>query len=177
MTLNFCTLFDVNYLTRGLALYESLCEVCSDFHIYCFAFDDDCYKMLKKLNLKHATVISLYEFEDEDLLSVKAARSRMEYCWTCTPSIIRHALNKYNLESCTYLDADLYFWGSPEVLLNEIGNKSIMITGHHYTPRYDRSRKFGKYCVQFITFRNDGPAKNVLNWWRDACNAWCYSRH
>jgi hypothetical protein len=174
---NFCTLFDANYLTRGLALYESLCQVSFDFHIYCFAFDDGCYKMLKKLNLNHATVISLSEFEDEELLSIKTTRSRMEYCWTCTPSIIRYALNKYNLESCTYLDADLYFWGSPEVLFEEISNKSVMITGHRYTPRYDRTSKSGKYCVQFMTFRNDGPAKRVLDWWRDACNAWCYSRH
>jgi hypothetical protein len=133
--------------------------------------------MLKKLNLTHATVISLSEFEDDKLLSIKAARTRVEYCWTCTPSIIRYALTRYNLGSCTYLDADLYFWGSPEVLFEEIGSESIMITGHRYTPRYDRSRESGKYCVQFITFRNDEPAKMVLDWWRDACIDWCYSRH
>ena len=100
----------------------------------------------------------------------------MEYCWTCTPTIILYALDKHNLESCTYLDADLYFFNSPELLLKEIGNNSVLISEHRYTPRYDQSEKYGKYCVQFMTFKNNGLEKSGLNWWRNACNAWCYAK-
>jgi len=65
---NFCTLFDTNYLSRGVALYRSLENVCEDFHLYIFAFDNTCLDILNKMNLNKATIISLKEFEDDKLL-------------------------------------------------------------------------------------------------------------
>jgi len=175
--INFCTLFDSHYISRGLALYESLCRHCGDFRIYIFAFDNQCAGALATLNLENATVITLEEFEDEELLALKPTRTRAEYCWTCTPSTILYALDKLKLESVTYLDADIYFYDSPGPLLEEMGDDSILITEHRYSPRYDRSQKSGRYCVQFMTFRNDLRARIALDWWRNACNEWCYARY
>ena len=173
---NYCTLFDSNYLTRGLAMYESLKKKSDEFHLYIFAFDDRSCDLLKKLNLESVTVVSLQEFEDEELLKIKDDRSAGEYCWTCTPSIIKYSIEKYKLDSCTYLDADLYFFSNPAVLIEEMGEKSVLITEHRYTPEYDQSATSGIYCVQFMTFKNDENGMKVLNWWRDACNEWCYAR-
>jgi hypothetical protein len=175
--INFCTLFDKNYLSRGIALYNSLDENCSEFHLYIFAFDDKVNKILKELNLEKATIISLEEFEDEELLSVKPTRSVAEYCWTSTSSTILYVIEKYNVESCTYLDADLFFYSSPAVLLQEMGNKSILITEHRYSPQYNKEIKSGKYCVQFVTFKNDENGLKALKWWRDRCIEWCYARY
>jgi len=175
--INFCTLFDSHYLLRGLAMYKSLCKHLDDFHLYFFAFDSKCYQTLKELNLDKATIISLEEFEDPQLLAIKPTRSRAEYCWTCTPSTIRYSLDKYNLDCCTYLDADIYFFASPKILVNELGEDSVMITEHRYSPRYKKLVKFGKYCVQFMTFRNTPQGNEVLNWWRDSCLQWCYARY
>lgn len=174
---NYCTLFDRNYLTRGIAMYESLKKHSKKFHLYIFAFDDESYEMLKELSLDSITVISLKEFEDEELLSVKSDRTVAEYCWTSTSSIIKYAIEKYQLGSCTYLDADLYFFSDPSVLIEEMGNKSVLITEHRYTKKYDQSAKSGIYCVQFMTFKNDKEGMKVLNWWRNACLDWCYARH
>lgn len=174
---NYCTLFDSNYLTRGLAMYESLKLHSDCFHLYIFAFDNRSYALLKKLSLENTTIISLAEFEDDVLLALKSERTAGEYCWTCTPSIIKYSIEKFNLESCTYLDADLYFFSNPSVLIEEMDDKSILITEHRYTPEYDQSATSGIYCVQFMTFKNDVNGIKVLNWWRDSCNTWCYARH
>ena len=174
--LNFCTLFDSNYLSRGLALYESLCKYSNGFHIFIFTFDDISNKIVKSLELKYATVIGLEEFEDNELLAIKPSRSRLEYFWTCTPSIIKFVLDNYNVNSCTYLDADIYFWDSPDSLIEEMKNSSVLITKHHYTRNLDNSKKSGIYCVQFMTFRNDKEGRLVLGWWQEACNKWCYDR-
>lgn len=174
---NFCTLFDSNYLSRGLAMYESLAKQCDNFHLYVFTFDDRSHQILSELNKKHITLITLKEFENEQLLAVKPLRSIAEYCWTCTSSTILYTLNNFDVENCTYIDADLFFYSSPKALFDEMGDKSVLITEHRFTPKYDRSEIAGTYCVQFITFRKNEAGLKVLNWWVDACLEWCYDRY
>lgn len=159
-------------------MYDSLLKHCSDFHLYIFAFNQLAYQTLKSLNLEKATIISLEEFEDEELLKVKGDRSRAEYCWTCTSSTITYVLNNYEVENCTYLDADLCFYSDPIVLIEEMeaSGKSVLITSHRYTRRYDQSKLRGKYCVQFMFFKNNEEGREVLGWWRDRCLEWCYAR-
>lgn len=174
---HFCTLFDSFYLTRGVAMYQSLEKTGIDFHLYIFAFDDASFKILNQLNFKHATIISLKEFENEKLLEVKPGRTKAEYCWTCTSSTILYVIENFNVPGCTYLDADLFFYSSPSVLIEEMGDKSVLITEHRFTPKYDRSEIAGIYCVQFVTFKNNVEGLKVLKWWVNACLEWCYSRY
>lgn len=177
MTYNYCTLFNSNYLSRGLAMYESLSRHSQNFHLFIYPFDEACIKILRALNLPNITLVSLEDFESEVLLKVKKQRSEAEYCWTCTPSIIHDSIERFTLDHCTYLDADLYFFSDPEILIEEMGEKSVLITKHNYTPRYDQSATSGIYCVQFMTFKNNQEGIKVLNWWREACLDWCYARH
>lgn len=170
---NFCTLFDSNYIYKGLALYHSLCNVSIDFHLYVVAFDDDCYQVLKKLNLNRLTVISLAEFESEELLEVKQSRNRAEYCWTSGPSVIYYFIIHFKLSHCTYLDADIMFFSSPKPIFDEIGKNSIAIT-EHFSEEIDTLA--GRFCVQFVFFRNDISGMTALIWWKDQCIQWCFSR-
>jgi len=157
-------------------MYNSLEEQCADFHLYIFAFDTHCYDVLCKLNLANATIVSLPEFENKDLLAVKGDRTAAEYCWTCSSSTIKYCLETYSLDHCTYIDADLLFFSDPTVLYNEMGEKSVLITEHRYTPCYDQSATSGIYCVQYMTFKNNPEGMQVLNWWIDACLDWCFNR-
>lgn len=174
----FCTLFDSNYLVRGLALYQSLVNTKDDFELYVFAFDDKAYQMLINLALPKMKVISLEEFEDERLLKIKQTRTRGEYCWTCSCFSILYMLKHYDVSEVTYLDSDIFFFSSPHLLLDEFhkSNKDVLITEHRYTKEYDQTATSGKYCVQFMTFKNNTKGLNVLNWWCDRCEEWCYAR-
>jgi len=158
-------------------MYESLASVACTFHLYIFAFDDKSYNILTTLNLPNTTIIPLKEFENTELMNIKSQRTKAEYCWTCTPSAIYHVLKKYDVPSCTYLDADIYFFASPNKLLDELGNDSVLITDHNYSKEYDQTSTSGKYCVQFITFRNNIQGMKVLEWWKNACIDWCYAWH
>jgi hypothetical protein len=175
MKYNFCTLFDSYYLSRGINLYNSLVEYCNDFHLYIFAFDDNSYELLMKMNLKNATIISLFDFENKDLLSVKRNRTIAEYCWTCSASTITYSIEKYNLNHCTYLDADMMFFSDPEVIFKEIGEASVAITSHNFSDDLITEQVYGNYCVQFVYFKNDKDGIETLNWWKQSCIDWCYA--
>jgi len=176
MKYNFCTLFDSYYLTRGIALYKSLEQFCDDFHLYIFVFDEKSYSLLKKLSLAKATVISHKDFEDDELKRVKKERTIAEYYWTCTASTIWYSIKNFNLDHCTYLDADILFFSSLDPIYEEIGNHSIAITPHNFTPELKSSEVLGKYCVQFVYFKNDVYGLEALNWWRESCIDWCYAK-
>lgn len=176
----YCTLFDSNYLDKGIVLYNSLEKVeIAGFKLYVFAFDDLCYDILIKEKQKNLIVINLKDFETSELLKVKDERSRAEYCWTCTPFIIKHVLEKYKEDICTYIDADMMFFSSPSFIFEKMraNNCSVIITPHYFSDkRKDQKRMnhVGKYCVEFNTFVNNEEGLTVLNWWAQQCLKWCY---
>ncbi|ANV98025.1 glycosyl transferase [Helicobacter enhydrae] len=176
MIYNYCTLFDSNYLTRGIAMLESLNRHTQDFHLYILAFDTLAYNILTNINHPKTTIISMEQFETPDLLQVKQDRTRGEYCWTCTPFIIDYCIQTFNLSHCTYLDADLYFFDNPNILIDEMQDNSVLLTKHNYTPKYNQEATSGIYCVQFMTFKATQKGLEALQWWKDRCFEWCYAR-
>ncbi len=176
----FTTLFNSYYLPKGIAMIESLSQHCDNFHLYVFAYDEKCYAYLQKQNYPNVTVLSLTQLEQHftQLLEVKPSRTFAEYCWTTTAFTIKYCLENYDIDHCTYLDADLFFFANPRVLVEEMGDNDILITEHRYAPQYEyQSFNSGKYCVQFLTAKNNANGRKVIDWWKDACNEWCYNRY
>ena len=59
-----CTLFDSNYLDKGLVLYKSLEKYASCFTLYVLSMNDKCYEVLTDLNYEHLIPIRLADFEN-----------------------------------------------------------------------------------------------------------------
>lgn len=174
----FCTYFDENYLPRAMAMYDSLLSHCSRFHIFMLCFDDKSADYLRSQNLKQATIITQHEFEkgDSSLIATKSGRSRLEYYYTCGPSLPLYVLrNNPEIDLITYLDADLLFYSDPQPLIDEIDGYSIGITVHNF-PEYRPEPKEGKYNVGWLSFRRDDNGIACLEWWRKRCLEWCYER-
>lgn len=175
--MNYCTYFDKNYLSRGLALYDSLLKNSKKkFHLYIIAFDKFSFDFFKKNKLKFITCVYYQDFEDKELLRVKKKRTRVEYLWTCTPSIIFFFIKKFKLKNCIYLDADIFFFNDPNKVINKDKSFNVLITSHNYSKKYDQTKTSGKYCVQYLVFKNNKESLKVLKWWRSKCIQWCYNR-
>lgn len=172
---NYCTLFSSEYAARGLVMIDSINACCSDFCLYVIAFDDIMYHYLKKHHIPNVVPISMKEFESEEMLRVKKTRTLQEYCWTCEPLSIQYCLTHFNIPNCTYLDADLYFYANPNILVDEMGDDDVLLTEHRYTP--DVVPYAGRFCVQFLTIKNTPNGNAILNWWCDRCIEWCFARH
>lgn len=175
----FCTLFDSNYLDKGITLYKSMERFIAEFKLYVFAFDDKCYEILKKENYRYLIPVSLSEFETPELLRVKKERTGTEYCWTCSPWVIKHVLDHYGEKICTYIDSDMEFFSSPQVVFDEMRKKgcSSIIVPHRYETEEEEEEAHnlrGSYCVEFNTFVNDENGYKTLLWWAERCLEWCY---
>lgn len=177
--INFCTLFDSNYLDKVLALYHSLMTVKTDFKLYAQCMDDISADILNKMNLDRMVISYPEEFEDEILKKLKKERSKAEYCWTCTAASIEYFMKKYNLIECTYIDADLYFFENPECLFKEIhdAQADISIIEHRFSIETEETQRSGRYCVEFNYFNNSENAMKALKWWKESCFEWCYHKY
>jgi len=177
MKYHFCTLFDRNYMYKGLSLYNSIVKHCPEFVLWILCMDDIVYKLLKKLNLEKTVLIKLVDFEDEALLKAKSTRTVAEYCWTCTPSLPLYILQQDpSVQIITYLDADIFFYSNPAPLYDEFGDNSIMIIEHRFPKHLKHMEVNGIYNVQMMVFKNNKHGLECLKWWRDRCNEWCYYR-
>jgi len=174
---NYCTLFDSGYLDRGIALYQSLEKVSKDFCLYIFCVDEIAYNILKRINHSRVVLVKEEEFLDDQLRQIRTERSRAEYCWSCTPRIIEYVLDRFEVGNCTYIDADMLFYSDPNILVNAIPEEdSVSIIGHRYANNFakkNREKKYGKYCVEFNTFKNNDSGRLVLKWWKEKCYEAC----
>ena len=180
MKYNFCTLFDKNYLSHVLSLYDSLERHVPSFVIYCFCMDDESFKTIKKIKKRGIIPISYNQLEIHypELLIAKSNRSIIEYYFTCTSAICSFIFDNYSdTDLLTYLDADLYFFSSPEPIYKELEGASIGIIEHKFNfigkLLYE---KYGKYNVGWTSFKNDKVGRKCLEDWRLNCMSWCYDR-
>lgn len=180
MEISFCTLFDSNYLDKGIALVNSLNRVSKNFELYVYAFDNKAYEILSIMSLDRVKVILFEDIISDELKEIRRKRTRAEFCWTCTPYIIEYTLKQFDVKMCTYIDADLYFFSDPKVLIDEMleMNCSVQIVEH----RFPQNRKYrviesgsGKFCVEFNTFLNNDKGLEILDWWRKQCFSCCTS--
>lgn len=175
--LTFCTLFDENYIDKGLVLYNSLKRVSNDFTLFILCMTDRCFHILSDLNLEYVHPVQLSDIENQKLLRVKPTRSVAEYCWTCGSLFTKYVIETFNPEYCSYIDADIAFYDDPKVIIDEMvrRNASVSIVGHRFNKdvAYEQEIKVGKYCVECNTFKNDNKGRKLLDIWANQCLKYC----
>jgi hypothetical protein len=165
--INICTVSDYNYLNKGLTLYDSLLEKCDNIILHYLCIDGDTYNHLKKHENKNLKIydINILLNSDINLLNLKNGDYKF-YCWSLA-SYFTNFLMKNIDEPITYIDSDIYFHQSFNIILNEIGNREIAIFRHRQFD-LDSNRPEGLFNVGVVYFKNGYIGKNILNWWSDA---------
>jgi hypothetical protein len=173
----YCTYFDHNYLSRGLALHRSLQRHAPGSRLWVLCLTEACHQTLLALDLPDIVPVRLADFEaaDPEVAATRAGRSTIEYYFTCTPAWMLFVLARETAAGwVTYLDGDLFFFESPEIIFRELKDASVAIIPHRYPPRLARLRKFGTYNVGWVGARNDPDGSAVIQWWRERCIEWCH---
>lgn len=175
----FCTYFDHNYLPYGMTLFSSLCDSGMDFELFVLCLSHECHERLKGVDSR-LTPIALDELEswDPELKSTQSNRSRTEYIFTISPCLPLFIFNRFpHVELLTYLDSDLCFFASPEVLYQELGEKSLYVIEHRFMEEFKfRADDNGRFNMAFQIYRNSPSGIACLKKWRAECIDWCYDR-
>lgn len=178
---HFCTLFNSAYQFHSQLLYESICENDSidNLQFYFFCFDKDSFTYFRNLNLKNVNLISVEELESflPELKKVKPERNLAEYFFTSTPAICKYVFGNYStVDEIVYLDADLFFFQSPEILFTEIGKSSISIIPHRFNFINYFRNIYGYYNVGWVSFKKDQDGIGCLDKWYKDNLEWCFDR-
>jgi len=132
---HFCTYFDRNYLTRAVALHQSLVRHSPEFTLWALCLDDEAYAAVSALNMDTFRPVRLSDVEQADpaLLGAKQNRSTVEYYFTLSPALPAYLLDTVpEIDSITYLDSDILFYSNPQQIFDELGTGSVAIVAHRY---------------------------------------------
>lgn len=147
--------------------------------VFVVCMDEISRLIMEKLNFSCVVLIGLHQIErhDPDFFATREDRTVVEYYWTSTPVICSFLLDQFKeIETLIYLDADLFFFSSPDPIYAEFQGRSILIHEHRFSPQLAHLEVNGKYNVGLVGFRNDTRGRAAVSWWRDRCIEWCYYR-
>ena len=179
MHLYFCTYFDSNYLAYGKLLLKSIQEHNKNFTLFIVCMDNKVFEHLQKILIPNIIVYSQNDLVDfrPDLKKIAKKRSKAEYFFTCSAQICDFIFKKNpDIPLLNYIDADLYFFNSLESLFDELGNASIGIIEHKFHWLNKSKRKYGRFNVGWISFRNDKVGRQCVSDWAIQCMDWCYQK-
>ena len=174
---HFGTLFDQNYLSRGLALRHSLRAQKVSFCLYVLCLDERTFDFFQEEQQADTIAIPLAEVENHfpELVLAKANRNWAEYIFTLSPCWPLFLLDRFpDISVITTMDADLYFFSDPSVLLETMEFASVLITPHRFSKQNLHLVKNGLYNVSFQVFKNDKVGIACLEKWKVDCLEWCY---
>jgi hypothetical protein len=165
------THFNSDYSIRGLAMISSLRKNGFGAPILVVAHDIETKEYVRQMNFSEVEVISLSELEYAypQLMAAKNDRSIIEYFYCLSPFAINYVFDNFSAKRVIYLDADLYFFSSPESLINTSSDVNVVIVSHNYPERFNHLQVYGKFNVGWLQFSRTKTGLDALKWWTDAC--------
>ena len=175
----YCTYFDSNYSPRGVAMIESLLTHQINAEVFVLCLDPETFEVVSRLDDRvHAISIEELCTADLEFSKARTNRTRIEWYFTATAAFSNYVMTSLlkASRSLTYLDADLFFYGSPEPLHVEFFGKSAQVIEHNFPVEMESHKRYGRFNVGWISFSNDTEGLRILADYRTDCIAWCHDR-
>src|SRR6267143_2849420 len=155
---HFCTLFDHNYIDRGLALHRSLARYCADFTLHVLCLDAPTLHVLRALALPRTELITIESLEhgDHDLRAARDNRTPLEFYFTCKPVLLGYILDhNASVSRLEYLDADLYFFSDPSAAEDEYAESAVALSPHRFNASNAVLARHGGFNAGWISVSAD----------------------
>lgn len=177
--IHYATHCDRTYLPKLMCLLSSMKQYTPGAIVHVLAFDQFTHNFLFDLALigLELDVFRLADIEDAPLLAAKQTRTWQEYCWTLSSVWLRRVTEDFPYDPIVYLDADTFFFASPDAVFAEIGTASVAIVPHRLAPvDEERFSQNGKYNANFVYVAPNAQGHAFVHEWADLCVQWCFYR-
>ncbi len=176
MTRRFATYFDSNYAASGLAMVRSLLEQCPSAHITVLCIDEALAPIVEKQFPERVAAIRIANLDatDPNATSIFAASQGWERLAMIKPLLISHVLAQTTEnEQVAFIDADTFFFSSPEPVFDELIKASIVLSPHRFNRETHKLLIYGAFNGGFGIWRNDYEGRRSLRDWWQQCVNWC----
>ncbi len=178
----FCTICSGNYLSYGLALYESLLKFDKNVSLNILISDNQEYLS----NYTHPFPNLKFYFT-EDLCDTGYGKQLYEkyfsndincFRWSMKSVFIKYLLQKQNFDKVIFTDSDIFFFHDYNFLFNELESNDVLITPHWRTsnPNIDAANFITLYTSGLYNggfFAANKNAIAALDWWSMSCVFTC----
>jgi hypothetical protein len=179
MNCHFVTYFDVNYAARGLAMVDSLLRSRPHSTITVLCLDDQTADIVRAELDDRVTTVSCATLAGREprLNEVHADRTAWEFYATHKPVFIDWALDQSPVgASVSFIDADTFFFSSPEPIFAEVESSSVAVSPHRFNRASRHLSIYGQFNAGFGVWRNDAIGRQCVRDWIEQCLDWCYCR-
>jgi hypothetical protein len=172
----YCTIINTAFVPRALALQQSIAKHCPDalFAFYCI--DRVTVEFLSEYVSVQTLVVPPEAYESDALRAAKAVLKLNEYCWTCKPAVLLHALKSVaELEWAVWLDSDMLAFGDLNSEFSRHVDASVILTPHRFaSPEFAAyETTAGQFNAGYVAFRNTLDGRAALQWWMGQCLLGC----
>jgi len=169
---HYCTLFDRNYIDRGLTLYRSLERHGGGFKLHILCLDEATQQALSLLALPHAQLVGLGALQawDPALAQARGNRGMVEFYFTCKPFLLGYVREREpHATRIEYLDSDLWFFSSPASIEPGYAASSVALSPHRFDAANKWRRRFGEFNAGWVSVSTSGEGCRFVAWWRERC--------
>ena len=180
-----CTLFDKNYLAKGLCLIRSMGRHVPGSTLNVLALDVETVSALThfwdnedtRARVKvEITPLSVLLEDEGPLHKAQATRTPQEFAWTLASVWLDWCLRTWNAPM-VYLDADSYFFSSAQPVFDEIGDTPIAVVPHRFDAEHRQAFiGNGEFNANFVYVKPLPVGLDFAAGWRDASLGWCFYR-
>ncbi|NLM76141.1 MAG: hypothetical protein GX187_08640 [Clostridiaceae bacterium] len=172
---HFTTVVSQDHFFKFMALVSSLRHVSSNFTLFVLCAHDIVYHILNKIKVQDVVPVKLSDVESDELRRIKRQRHFHAYCWTLKPVFLCYVMERYpDCEYFAHLDADLFFFDTPDNIFNESPNSSLYLTHHRNSKDFLQYYKVtGIFNTGFVGCKNDETAFKAIEKWKYQCIEYC----
>lgn len=170
------TLSDANFAPRTLAMLNSLRRFDSTSDIIFVTvgnFPENFASVFESIDVRIVNLDDLIEPSKLDY--IQGSRSYLSSLWTY-PSILLDQFigEQTGYSDIVYLDADLYFYGDPNICWDEIPVGNIAIVRHNFSERLASAfPESGEFNVSWVSIPTTDIGRRCAREWADECYELC----